>query len=849
MRARRPVTSYGAELRRVAGEAAAALGGLPYARRGARLDSALSRGGILVLAPFLFSEALPFDGALGRARTIALANAFGAAHFLAQDRLLDGDEAPSPDACHFSDLALSLFLREHGRLFDASSPFWPHLERYLREYFESLAWERDVLRTELGRGAVEPGALDASLRELGRRLSPLKSTAAGIALLAGREDRLGSMEAIIEDYHAAYQLADDLEDLLDDARAGRWSVPIWMIVRGAGLEAPPAGAGAEDLTRLAVESRVLDHVAALIGDRYERARVGAADLGARSLADHLTGLREDALSLLKWNARRALIVLRARTLEGAAHAPRAREGRDGAPGLDAPAAEARTRRAAPRPGLHAFSVAGDGFVLDPGSCLFFQADPAAVDVLGRLERGASDSDIAVLGMNHGPAVVEAILDEAASLVPGGEEDWGAGAPPSPTIVSLALHVSERCNLSCDYCYLGAGDAGVLMSEDVAFRALDVLFDESFGAPRLSVVFFGGEPLLHLGLIEAVARRAGERAAAEGRTVSFHVTTNGTLLTPDAASRLAAIDAAVLVSIDGDRAGHDAHRRFRDGTGSYDAIVSNLARLPEGFAAGARATVTEASPPLVDLTAHLAGLGFSIVHLSPVSGSLLSPAFATRLCAEYEALARLELEAVRAGRAPVVGNFVDAVLAIEGGAPRRLPCGAGARYLSVSADGTLSLCHRFAGNGAFAVGDVVGGFDRGAVTRVLGGFGAGTAGCRRCWARWLCGGPCFFDLAASPGDAVGDRASRCRIRRRVLELSMWLYTSLPARARERIAELARRAGRPEVLAYDDAGRRTRGGNGFVRGERPTDTPLEPKGGDDSGTSQAGHRARETGDAGR
>ncbi len=171
-----------------------------------------------------------------------------------------------------------------------------------------------------------------------------------------------------------------------------------------------------------------------------------------------------------------------------------------------------------------------------------------------------------------------------------------------------------------------------MSEDVAFRALDVLFNESLGAPRLSVVFFGGEPLLQVGLIEAVARRAADRAAAEGRSVSFHVTTNGTLLTPDVASRLAAFNVAVLVSIDGDRAGHDAHRRFLDGTGSYDAIASNVARFPPGFTAGARATVTEASPSLLDLTGHLTGLGFTTVHLSPVSGSPLPSAFATRLCA-------------------------------------------------------------------------------------------------------------------------------------------------------------------------------------------------------------------------
>ncbi len=809
MHSQRPVTSHGAELRRIARQAAASLGRLPYAERGARLDSSLARGGILVLAPFLFAEAFPFEGALERARTIGLANAYGAAHFLAQDRLLDGDEAASPEACHFSDLALALYLREHGRIFDPAHPFWEHFERYLREYFESLSWERAVLRSaDGGRRAVEPEAIDASLRELGRRLSPLKSTAAAIALLAGREDRLASMEAVIEDYHAAYQLADDLEDLLDDAAAGRWSVPIWMTVRRAGLVSPPSGDAVGDLTRLVVECGVLDDVAALIGDRYARASAGAADLGALTLAGHLDRVRDDALSLLAWNGRRGLIALRA----GAADVARV-----------APGPGAEEGRAATRPRLHAFEVAGDGFVLDPDSCLFFQADGTAVDVLAQLERSASDSDVAVLAMNHGSAAVSEVMDEVSALIPAACERRSECAASAAAVVSLALHVSERCNLSCDYCYLGAGSAGGLMSEDVALRALDVLFDESLGAPRLSVVFFGGEPLLHLDLMETVARRAADRAAAEGRGVSFHVTTNGTLLTPDVASRLAALNVAVLVSVDGDRACHDAHRRFADGAGSYDTIASNAARFPSGFTAGARATITEASPSLLDLKKHLTGLGFTTVHLSPVSGSPLSSAFAARLCEEYEALARAELEAVTAGRPPVVGNFVEGVLSLEGGAPRRLPCGAGTRYLSVSADGTLNLCHRFAGNAAFTVGDVVGGFDRGAAAALLGDLGAGATECRNCWARWLCGGPCFFDQAASPGDAAGDRAARCRIRRRVLELSMWLYASLPPGARERLSRLALRSGRPEVLACDEARRSTTGGNGFVRGADHTKTP--------------------------
>jgi len=772
---------HGAELRAVAAAASAALGGLPYSSRGSRLDAEVARGGILVLAPFLFAEALPFDGALGAARTMSLGNAFGAAHFLAQDRALDDDEGLDPQACHFSDLTLSLFVREHSRLFDPSSAFWRHFDRYLEEYFESLSWERAVLRTGRGRAAVDPDSLPATLLALGRRLSPLKCSAAGVALLAGREDALGAMEAIVEDYHAAYQLADDLCDLADDVAARRWSVPLWMMAAGLGLAEPPAGETAGGLARMVAESRVLEEAAGLIGDSYSRAADRARDIGAAGLAGTVERARDETLCGLLWNARRALAVLRA--------------GRAGGTPPDAVAAPAR----ADAPPLHAFEVGGEGFVVDPATCLFFRADGPALDVLGLLERGASDSDLSVAAMNHGQAAVREVLDEASAVSP-----RVAGLPPavpSPgSVATLALHVSARCNLRCDYCYLGRSDGG-LMSEDVALRALDLLLDESFGAPRLSVVFFGGEPLLNLALIERAAAEARRRASAEGRTVSFHLTTNGTLLTPEAAERLSAVGVSVLVSMDGDRAGHDAHRRFENGRGSYDTIAQNLARLPPGFSVAARATVTESSPALPVLVRHLEGLGFATVHLAPVSGGVLRPALVARLCEDYEAVAALELERVSGGGRPLVGNLAESVAALERGAPRRLPCGAGARYLSVAADGTLALCHRFAGDAAFTVGDVAGGFDRAAASMVLAGLAVRTAECARCWARWLCGGPCHYDVAASPDERPGDASGRCRMRRRTLELAMWLHASLPEPVRARLCAQARRA-----LSFPCDGRR-------------------------------------------
>ncbi len=344
-----------------------------------------------------------------------------------------------------------------------------------------------------------------------------------------------------------------------------------------------------------------------------------------------------------------------------------------------------------------------------------------------------------------------------------------------------------------------------MSDDVARAAVDLLLSESFGEKRVSVVFFGGEPLLNPGLIERTARYARGRAATRGVDVSFHVTTNGTLLTREVAAMLNTVGVRVLVSVDGPADSHDAHRSFPGGRGSYERIAANVRGLPEGMRLGARATVTEDSAALTDIVSHLAGLGFGVVHLAPVSGAPMTQEFADRLVRELEELARVELEAIRAGRRPVAGCFMQPVLSLELGRQRLEPCGAGARYVSVDHDGALYLCHRFAGDGRYSVGDVTGGLDRFAVGRLLHSLGERSSACAACWAFGLCGGACLHDVESSEGTFAGPAGPRCRVTLRTLELSMWLYASLPQESRAKMNEAARASVRPEFDAGTESGR--------------------------------------------
>ncbi|MCU1644067.1 MAG: chuR 2 [Nocardia sp.] len=153
---------------------------------------------------------------------------------------------------------------------------------------------------------------------------------------------------------------------------------------------------------------------------------------------------------------------------------------------------------------------------------------------------------------------------------------------------FVLKVHSRCNLACDYCYVyehadqSWRGRPVEMSREttaqVGFRIA-----EHAAAHDLSdvvVVLHGGEPLL-LG-VDRMRETLGllRDAISRNTKVRFAIHTNGALLTESYLELFAEYDVRVGVSIDGDRAANDRHRRYRDGRSSYDRVLAGLALLRE-----------------------------------------------------------------------------------------------------------------------------------------------------------------------------------------------------------------------------------------------------------------------------
>ncbi|MBQ6476687.1 MAG: radical SAM protein [Clostridia bacterium] len=149
---------------------------------------------------------------------------------------------------------------------------------------------------------------------------------------------------------------------------------------------------------------------------------------------------------------------------------------------------------------------------------------------------------------------------------------------------LILQVTQQCNLRCGYCiYSGAyphqrTHSVQKVTWETAKEALDYYLEHSTDASRVTVGFYGGEPLLALGLIKRCVQYVKDHV--KGKKIAFHITTNGTLLDPETFAYLNEQGFQILISLDGGKTEHDRNRRFVDGTGSFDVIMNNIRRIRE-----------------------------------------------------------------------------------------------------------------------------------------------------------------------------------------------------------------------------------------------------------------------------
>ncbi len=311
-------------------------------------------------------------------------------------------------------------------------------------------------------------------------------------------------------------------------------------------------------------------------------------------------------------------------------------------------------------------------------------------------------------------------------------------------LNVWLHVTNECNLRCDYCYISKTPDEM----DVARgrQAVDAVVRSALrhGFRRIKLKYAGGEATLNFPLVMAVHAYARECAARHGLTLEGVVLSNGVAIGERMIRHLRESDIRLMISLDGIGDQHDAQRRFVNGRGSFAHVDRTLDRLVQR---GIKPTIsiTLSRRNLSGLAATVAyalerGLPFTInfYRENDCSASIADLAYH-----DEEIIAAMRAAFAVIERALPPRSLLDSLVdQARLGVPHEHPCGVGRSYLVIDHRGNVAKCHMIIEQAvtSIAADDPLGviradrsGLQNLAVTE--------KEGCRECAWRYWCAGGC------------------------------------------------------------------------------------------------------------
>ncbi|HXZ00061.1 MAG TPA: radical SAM protein [Stellaceae bacterium] len=349
--------------------------------------------------------------------------------------------------------------------------------------------------------------------------------------------------------------------------------------------------------------------------------------------------------------------------------------------------------------------------------------------------------------------VAALIDARFLLLPD-QTDIVAKLGQPTSYATFMVNVSQRCNLTCPYCYVNKGHFDYAekpiprMQEETAEQLVGRIFENFPGFATYGYHFYGGEPLMNFKTIEKVVASAETMAARTQTYTDYHITTNGTLLTRDIADFMDRHQFTVYFSIDGDKERHDELRTYIGGGGSYADVERNLDYLrskPGVHLIGS--SVIRQGLPLREALKQLESHGArqckaERVRLRKGEALALEGADHDDYIRDIDGLIDHYISYLRRGRKPMDFRLSSKILQVYTRTRRNFFCPAGDRMFGISSNGEIYPCALHVGRPQSKLGDIAHGLDRAKQQAFRAKFSPeNQKDCRTCWTRHLCGGGC------------------------------------------------------------------------------------------------------------
>ena len=444
-----------------------------------------------------------------------------------------------------------------------------------------------------------------------------------------------------------------------------------------------------------------------------------------------------------------------------------------------------------KPMIHRFQQNGMNIVMDVNSGIVHVVDDVTYKVLAYYNGTNRGMVLANLAKDYEEAELNEVMDDLDELIAKEvlfapmDKNYKMAIEDRPIIKALCINIAHDCNLRCQYCFAGQGGYGqwrMLMSFDVARRAVDFLIAHSGPREHCELDFFGGEPLMNWNVVQQTIDYVHKQEKKHGKKIKMSLTTNGLLLDKEKVKYLTDNHISLILSLDGRKEMHDRMRPGVHGEGTYDEIVKNLQYCVanrKGEEYYVRGTFTRYNMDFTTDVIDMIDKGFPAVSMEPVVGEdtadySIKEEDLPRVKAEYDRLAKLFIAREEEGR-PFFFFHFNMDLWKGPCLPKRLRgCGAGHEYLAVVPYGDIYPCHQFVGREGYVIGNVYEGLKNFKMMRDFRmNHVFSKPECVDCWAKFFCSGGCHANNEAFAGDIHKPFHITCEIQKKRVECAMMI----------------------------------------------------------------------------
>ena len=316
--------------------------------------------------------------------------------------------------------------------------------------------------------------------------------------------------------------------------------------------------------------------------------------------------------------------------------------------------------------------------------------------------------------------------------------------------TLVLPISAGCNLTCPYCFAKTNHGNAIYSDYTSIdidRLLEIL-EIKCNNEDITIVFFGGEPLMRFDIIKYTVERI--RKMKTNNKFHFSITTNGTLINDKILTFFKENEMSILLSIDGFENEYN-YRKYKNGKSSVPRVLKSINKLKSlHIPFEIRATITSDNTLVYETFMFLESLQIPyLLAFAYASENTTHKDLAQFGPASYDQI-RTELDKLLVyynncflTKQPIYNKYLQQSLTVlENRIGQNYECSAAFMYHTVLSDGTMFSCPHLMNQRECALGKISDWPFKNIEDHDFIPVGVDKIEeCMSCWAHQLCHGGC------------------------------------------------------------------------------------------------------------